>query len=285
MLIMSATSVAIVSPGRVFNRANLGGGGATALDIANVLGRWQRHADWDTIGKLVEMDKLFDSTGEIVDGPALRDEWARWEELNPMRAKRLAQGVNRERSLPVWGDGGDPRYAVPPELELSGSQPFAARSAERRGFCKRKGQAQRWWHRENVPLLPFTSESLATSVGSSVVELNALAVNPLACDVVFDSLARSQSGIVDKDVCDSRRTALQTEDGAFDADALQASLDEARRNVLIGYAIFPGLLNVVFLIVFIQVDGLQLVQDSFDQVMATVQGNMELWQQLRGGPM
>ena len=116
---------------------------------------------------------------------------------------------------------------------------------------------QRWWHNENIckELLPFTSEALAASVGLTVEELNARAPTWEACDVVFDALSRSQSGIVDKTIVDERRASWQAADGGFDADAFASDLTSARLNVATSLAIFPGSLNLIFFIAFLQAGG------------------------------
>jgi len=41
---------------------------------------------------------------------------------------------------------------------------FERVTGRRRAWCQRRGQAQRWWHNQNVALLPFTSDALAASV-------------------------------------------------------------------------------------------------------------------------
>ena len=63
---------------------------------------------------------------------------------------------------------------------------------QRRGFCLRRGLVQRYWLGQNVGLLPFRASAMAKSVGCSASELNALPINPLAVDVVFDALSQSQ---------------------------------------------------------------------------------------------
>lgn len=143
-----------------------------------------------------------------------------------------------------------------------------ARSGDtRRG----RSQAQRHWHEQNVGRLSFRSDALAASVGCTAAELDArearvhpdtpptlvhptsfthhprppssrrhlAQVSPLACDVVFDALSRSQSGITDKLGCDERRASYETAQGGFDADAFEEDLARGRASVARSYAIYP----------------------------------------------
>lgn len=216
----------------------------TDVEVVNVLGRWSSHRDWDTIGELVAMDKLFDSSGVPF------------------------------KQLETWSEMVDGRrIGLTPEEKLSVSP---ARSPNRRAWCKRNGQAQRWWHNANVPLLRFKSPKLAASVGATVAEMNAMEVNPLAAEVVFDALSRSQSGIVDKATCDARRATYETADGAFDAPAFASDLAGARRTILKSYAIYPGSVNLIFGIAFIRADGYHKVIDYLDAFTAPMREG-RLW--------
>ena len=134
-----------------------------------------------------------------------------------------------------------------------------------------RSQAQRYWHEQNVGRLSFRSDALAASVGCTAAELDArearvhpdtppplvhptsfthhprppssrrhlAQISPLACDVVFDALSRSQSGITDKLGCDERRASYETAQGGFDADAFEEDLARGRANVAKSYAIYP----------------------------------------------
>lgn len=207
------------------------------IDVVNVLGRWRTHADWDSMGALVEMDKLFDSNGT----PYKKLE--PWSEM--VDGKRLFSLSEEEK------------------LQVS-----PARSPNRRAWCKRNGQAQRWWHNENVPLCRFTSGSLAASVGKSVAEMNAMEVNPLALEIVFDALARSQSGIVPKELCDARRASYETDTGEFNEVAFASDLFEARKTVALSYAAYPGFFQVVGLITFVKADGYHFLLDYLERFTA-----------------
>jgi hypothetical protein len=52
------------------------GKSVTAAEVVNVLGRWRTHEEWDTVGKLPELDELFDDKGTLKDGPALQALWS-----------------------------------------------------------------------------------------------------------------------------------------------------------------------------------------------------------------
>ncbi len=76
---------------------------------------------------------------------------------------------------------------------------------------------------------------------------------------------------------DERKAAYATADGAFDADAFAADLGAAKRNVAVSYAIFPGLLNVVFVAVFLKMGGIDLAIAAGHDVVEQVQANLALW--------
>eukprot|EP00966_Prymnesium_polylepis_P262655 6066922-Prymnesium_polylepis.1 len=228
---------------RTFCRASdllQAGDRALAVDVVNVLGRWRTHAEWDTIGELVAMDKLFDR-----DGIPKR----KLEPWSEMVDGRRMMGLTAEEKLSV----------------------SPARSPNRRAWCKRNRQAQRWWHNENVRLLRFSSPRLAASVGKTAAEMNAMEVDPLAANVVFDALARSQSGIVAKDECDARRASYEDAAGAFDADAFASDLTGARWTVVKSYAVYPGSLQLVGLITFVRADGYRAVLDYIERFASAMQ--------------
>ena len=120
-------------------------------------------------------------------------------------------------------------------------------------------------------------------MGTTAAELDAQPVSWAACDVVFDALSRSQSGLVDRQVIDERRAAYETADGAFDAEAFAADLFAARRNVVTSLAIFPGSLNLVFLVAFLQADGVEAAGGAWDNLVRTVEANVAIWSSMMGG--
>ena len=296
-----------VDPEKTFTRsADFFGTGAkvTTVDVVSVLGRWKTFNEWNTVGVLAEMDGLFDESGNVQDGPALKRAWERWDQNyitgdNPAMEEKMlkvkGQPEYRKVNLPVWMASGTDRmpkrdpawgdYLGVDKERLKGPQPDAARSAARRGFCIRKGQAQRWWHNENLEkgLLPFTSEALAASVGKTVEELDAAPPTWEACDVVFDALSRSQSGIIDKSVIDERRAAYEDDDGSFNVGAFESDLSAAKVNIGVSYAIFPGSLNLIFLVAFLEAGGVDAVLDAWNNLGGQIDRNVAIWTGMASG--
>ena len=118
---------------------------------------------------------------------------------------------------------------------------------------------------------------MARSVGKTAAELDATPPTWEACDVVFDALSRSQSGLVEKSLVAERKAGWETADGGFDADAFARDLATGRSQVAISLCIFPGSLNVIGGITFIQADGISASLDALNQLQATVNGNLALW--------
>ena len=54
---------------------------------------------------------------------------------------------------------------------------------------------------QNVPELSFTNERLASWVGKTVDEMNALPVSKVATSVVYDALAQSKSSLLPEKTC------------------------------------------------------------------------------------
>ncbi len=240
-----------LAPSVEFGRAKpaLGGAKASAQDIVNVIGRWRSYRDWESVGLLPEIDKLFDAQGDPL------------EKLPAIAPAELAPGGQKA---------------------LLKRDQVVASTPQRRGFCLKNGLVQRYWLQTNVPLLPFTSEALAASVGSSVEEMNARPVSSLACDVVFDALSLSQSGIISRELCDERRAACEAADGSFDTDAFAAQLAQARLVIARSYAIYPGSLWAVQLVVFLQIDGPRLVAEYLEGLVAKMGRNTDMWSQMLG---
>lgn len=148
-------------------------------------------------------------------------------------------------------------------------------SPRRREFCKRQGVVQRFILNSTVGLLPFENEALAASVGATARELNAEPIDPRAVDVCFDALSASQSGIINREECDERRAGFETADGAFDDVAFADALSTARRNIVLSYALYPGLPNAIFLFLAWRLDAFSGALESADDVLGVVQQNWE----------
>lgn len=148
-------------------------------------------------------------------------------------------------------------------------------SPRRRDFCKRQGVVQRYILNATVGLLPFRNARIAASVGCTVREMTAEPIDPRAVDVVFDALSESQSGIIDKAECDARRATFETADGSFDAEAFQSSLDAARRKIVLSYALYPGVPNLIFLFLAYRLNAFDAAADSAEDVFGVVKENWE----------
>ena len=115
------------------------------------------------------------------------------------------------------------------------------------------------------------SPGLAASVGANMAELDAEPIDPLAVDVVFDALCESQSGIVARSECDERRAAFEDADGKFDAEAFAAGLSRGRRTIIGAYAVYPGSLNLIFLVGALQAGFFGSASDAAGDVLGVVQ--------------
>jgi len=190
----------------------------SAVDIVNVLGRWTTWQEWDGIGELQQMDKLFTADG--------------------VEKVRLKSQQTSSLLAPKKGNGD-----------------WVKKTPQRRGWCLRNKLVQRYWHGQNVELLPFRSQALAQSVGSSVAEMNRRPISAIATDIVFDALSRSKGGIIQRDLCDERRASYQTATGAFDAEAFRSDLGGAKVVIARSFCIFPGTLYAVQAGLFYKLDG------------------------------
>lgn len=183
------------------------GESVSTKDIINVLGRWTSYTQWESVGELPAMDKLFDESGR---------------ERNRLKAQ---QSSGLLAAKPGNGD-------------------WVKKTPQRRGWCIRNGLVQRYWFTENVGLLPYRSKALAASVGCTVAELADEPISPLAADIVFDALAHGNSGIMQREVCDERRASWEGA-GGFDAAAFDADLGAAKTNIVRSYCLFPGSIYVL----------------------------------------
>jgi hypothetical protein len=239
-------------------------------EIVNVLGRWQSYKQWDTVGSLKEMDRLFDD---------------KWQPKKPLPVaypsffnSRKAVSSEYKASVKAFEAKGT-SFKGETQTYGVGQKNDPRPTPQRRGWAKRNSQVQRYWHAENVGLLPFTSKPLAASLGFTVAEMNALPISPRACDVVFDALSRSQSGITEDEFCDERRAAWQATDGSFDAAAFESDLNAGRRTVASAYFLFPGLPFIMSNLVWYspKVNGLQLTKDFVEQQSVMMAENAEMW--------
>jgi len=91
----------------------------------------------------------------------------------------------------------------------------------------------------NIPKMPFTDAKLAASVGKTVEDFNAMEPPSIShCNVVYDALAQSKSGLIPPDVVDSRRNGFITPDGGLDEGAFAVGLYKARGIVIASWFLF-----------------------------------------------
>ena len=120
-------------------------------DVVNVLGRWQSYKQWDSVGALRDMDRLFDEN---------------WQPKKPLpvaypsffNSRRAVSSDYKAEVKKLEAKGSD--FKAETKTYAVGQKSDPRPTPQRRGWAKRNGQAQRYWHAENVGLLPFTSKHL-----------------------------------------------------------------------------------------------------------------------------
>jgi len=160
---------------------------ASVLELVNVLGRWQGHAD-------------------ILERSVFTQESYRQEDLRQ--------------------SGTEKRYRMAQKMKCT----------ERYGLMC------------NGPMRPFTDAKLAASVGLTCEELNTLPVSMAACNIVYDALAESRSGLIPYSEADKRRRAFILDDGALDLGRFKAGLYKSRAVVIFAWFWF-GKGNFVWILV------------------------------------
>jgi len=160
---------------------------ATVLEIINVIGRWETHADFF---KRTEFSE-----------PSYREEGSAQGETEKRHQMALKMGVTERVAL----------Y-------------------------------------QNAPKLPFTNERLAASVGLTCDDFNQMPVTMSACNVVYDALAESRSGLIPYDVCNQRRTEWMNADGSFNQARFTVGLAKSRSLVIVAWFMF-GKGNFVWILV------------------------------------
>jgi len=104
----------------------------------------------------------------------------------------------------------------------------------------------------NAPKRPFTDEKLAASVGLTCDDFNQLPVSIAACNIVYDALAESRSGLIPYADSDARRAAFTaTEDGSLDQTKFKIGLAKSRFLVIVAWFVF-GKGNFVWVLVIAQ---------------------------------
>lgn len=167
---------------------------------------------------------------------ALSRSFGRCEPWSPDRATLLEviNVVGRFRDSSAWSDRTSPFATVD---DASASTADQAATAKRRAFADKMSQVERLAFVENVPQLPFEDESLAATAGLSVKAFAAMTVEPAHLAVVFDSLARSKTTLVDRSQADERIASWRRDDGSFDVDAFSSGLRKGSVAVLAANAV------------------------------------------------
>jgi len=106
---------------------------------------------------------------------------------------------------------------------------------ERHEMARRNGLVERVALLQNAPKLPFKNEKLAASYGKTVEEFNAMPVNPIAANIVYDALAQSKTGLLPQDTVDKRRSSWMTPEGGLDDGAMASGLFKSRVAVTVGW--------------------------------------------------
>lgn len=102
----------------------------------------------------------------------------------------------------------------------------------------------------NAPNKPFTNAALAASVGLTCEDFNALPVSMAACNIVYDAMAESRTGLIPYAQSDARRAAFTAgPDGSFDQNRFKIGLYKSRAVVIFAWFWF-GKGNFVWILVF-----------------------------------
>lgn len=116
----------------------------------------------------------------------------------------------------------------------------------------RMGCAERVALSQNAPKLPFKNEALAASVGLTVDDFQNLTVSKSACNVLYDALAESRSGLIPYGVMDKRISNLLNSDGTFNEIAFRYGHAKSTILIIVGWFIF-GKANFIWILVWVKV--------------------------------
>jgi len=124
---------------------------------------------------------------------------------------------------------------------------------KRYDMAQRLGMVERTAFFLNVPRMPFRDAKLAASVGKTVEEFNAMPPPSIShCNLVYDALAESKSGLIPPAVVDQRRLSLLTSDGGLDDLAFALGLYKARFVVILSWFLF-GKGQILGFVIFVKV--------------------------------
>jgi len=124
---------------------------------------------------------------------------------------------------------------------------------KRYAMAQRLGMVERTAFFLNLPRMPFRDAKLAASVGKTVEEFNAMPPPSIShCNLVYDALAESKSGLIPPAVVDQRRQSLLTSDGGLDDLAFALGLYKARFVVILSWFLF-GKGQILGFVIFVKV--------------------------------
>lgn len=124
---------------------------------------------------------------------------------------------------------------------------------KRYDMAQRLGMVERTAFFLNVPRMPFRDAKLAASVGKTVEEFNSMPPPSIShCNLVYDALAESKSGLIPPAVVDQRRLSLLTSDGGLDDLAFALGLYKARFVVILSWFLF-GKGQILGFVIFVKV--------------------------------
>ena len=101
-------------------------------------------------------------------------------------------------------------------------------SRERYEMAQRLGMCERLAFQQNVPKLTFRDAALAEGFGLGTSDFAAMAVNPVAVDIVYDALAESKQGLIQASTIDARRARFFRKDGSFHDGKFALALYKSR---------------------------------------------------------
>ncbi|KAL1528349.1 hypothetical protein AB1Y20_009703 [Prymnesium parvum] len=126
--------------------------------------------------------------------------------------------------------------------------PRQAETFKRHEMAKRMGCAERVALYQNAPKLPFKNEALAASVGLTVEDFQGLEVTKAACNILYDALAESRSGLIPYATIDSRVGKMINPDGTFNELAFRFGHSKSTILIIVGWFIF-GKANFIWILV------------------------------------
>jgi len=126
---------------------------------------------------------------------------------------------------------------------------YQSATYKRYEMAQRLNSTERMGLIQNAKVLPFTDEKLAASVGLTVEDFAEIPVTDAACNVVYDALAQSMSGLIPYEVADERRASWINEDGSLDTVKFRTGIAKASGVVIASWFMF-GKGNFIWVLLF-----------------------------------